>query len=58
MTDADEYEYPPEWAPPGAEPPERPNYAPPLRSGCPDNTGWHDEDERDAYPTSWGYHRR
>jgi hypothetical protein len=52
-------EYPTEWTPwikheAHEEPPATTNSRPisGLRSGCPDNTGWHDEDEHDAYPTS------
>jgi hypothetical protein len=48
--DATEFEYPPSWAPPGAEPPRRQNYTPPLRSGL----GCTGEEQADEdYPQSW-----
>jgi len=65
MSDADEYDYPPEWARPGATPPRRrPATDQPadrpietLTSGCPDPLA--DERlEHDDYPSSWRSTRR
>jgi hypothetical protein len=49
--DAAEYEYPPEWAPPGAEPPLWPWAKPHVRSGL----GYTDDEPSDpnAYPEAW-----
>ena len=48
---ADQYEYPPSWAPRGAEPPRRQSYTPPLRSGL----GYTGDEPVDpnAYPEAW-----
>jgi hypothetical protein len=50
--DATEYDYPPSWAPKGAEPPKQPNYTPKLRSGL-GFTGDEQHDDDDAYPAGW-----
>lgn len=49
--DANRYEYPPAWTPPGCAPPERRTYKPPLRSGCPDPLA--DQRNADDYPKEW-----
>jgi hypothetical protein len=53
MTDAHEYEYPPEWAPPGQEAPRRARYAPKPRSGVYGYTGDEQPDDGTGYPDHW-----
>jgi hypothetical protein len=54
MTGGTEFDYPPEWAPPGAEPPRRPSYAPKPRSGVYGYTGDEpQEDDGTDYPEAW-----
>jgi hypothetical protein len=48
--DADVFEYPPSWAPPGIPPPIRKSYKPALRSGL-GLTG--EEQPEDEYPQDW-----
>jgi hypothetical protein len=49
--DTDEFEYPPSWTPPGAQPPIRRSYKPALRSGL-GVTGDEHTERHDAYPES------
>jgi len=52
MPDQDtEFEYPPEWTPPGVEPPRRADYSPPPRSGLGYTPG--EEQSDDPYPPDW-----
>lgn len=50
--DADQFDYPPSWAPKGVEPPRRQSYKPPLRSGL-GVTGDEQPDDGVEYPQAW-----